>query len=112
VEVWVDGSPKRIGYMIENSVPVVINLTEDVTHNEAEYRAVIAALEAVPTDVLIILYSDSQLVVNQLNKTWAIKEEHLRKLAQHIWKIIAEKRLIVRFKWIKRQENPVGKVLG
>lgn len=54
------------------------------TNNEAEYLAIIAALEKVGDefgfDVEVFLRSDSQLVVNQLNGTYKVKDSGLKEL--------------------------------
>ncbi len=52
------------------------------TNNEAEYRALIRALElaAQYTRTRVEVYMDSQLVINQLNGTYRVKEPRLAKL--------------------------------
>jgi ribonuclease HI len=59
-----------------------------MTNNEAEYDTLIAALEALlnhlesmgedPAQVHLEVRGDSQLVVNQLNGLWRVREERLR----------------------------------
>jgi ribonuclease HI len=55
------------------------------TNNEAEYKAVISGLNSVLSfgdaeNTIIEHFSDSQLIVNQLNGDWKIKEYRLRDL--------------------------------
>jgi len=52
------------------------------TNNEAEYKAIIRALElaAKYCRKIISIFSDSKLTINQLSGTWAIKKDHLMKL--------------------------------
>jgi len=52
------------------------------TCNEAEYKAIITALEMATKYCRnkINLFSDSELVLNQINGKYAIKKDHLRKL--------------------------------
>lgn len=77
------------------------------TNNEAEYTAVFYALnraiELWCKD--ISLFSDSSLVVNQLNWNWKIKEDRLKKLKFGIDDLIKKNNLIVKFIWIKRELN-------
>ena len=60
------------------------------TNNIAEYEAIIRALEnAVKyTRWDVIIYSDSELVVNQLNGVYRVKKEHLRKKLERIYSLI------------------------
>jgi len=80
------------------------------THNEAEYFAALKAIEMASEP--LIVYSDSQLVVNQLNRQWKINYPHLRALAERIWELIREKNLDVEFRWCPRKENYAGKFLN
>ncbi|NOZ28415.1 MAG: reverse transcriptase-like protein [Chloroflexi bacterium] len=59
-----------------------------LTNNEAEYDALIAALEALlshlaregidPQRVDLEVLGDSRLVINQLNGVWRVRKDHLR----------------------------------
>lgn len=59
----------------------------DVTNNQAEYRTLIEALRWLAAhlgeranDAHVVVRGDSQLVLNQLNGTWRVKNEGLRPL--------------------------------
>ncbi|MCJ7429011.1 MAG: ribonuclease HI family protein [Candidatus Nanohaloarchaeota archaeon QJJ-5] len=62
------------------------------TNNQAEYHAIINALETAIehgiTDVT--LYSDSQLVVNQLNGKWQVKDATLHDLFEQVKHLLDE----------------------
>ncbi len=77
------------------------------TNNDAEYTAVYLALtRAVELWYKEIdLFSDSSLVVNQLNWDWKIKEDRLKVYKTDIDKIIKENKLKICFTWIRREEN-------
>jgi len=79
---------------------------EGATNNVAEYSAVIKALENenLEANTEVIIYSDSQLVVNTMSGTWGIHKAHLRKLANEIL-ALKEKFRIVYYKWIPREQN-------
>jgi ribonuclease HI len=78
---------------------------EKRTNNYAEYAAIIGLLEwALKNKVHgILVHSDSQLVVNQLNGSWAVKMPELLP----IWakaKNLADE-VVADFKWIPREQN-------
>lgn len=54
----------------------------DTTNNKAEYLALIRGLELAAgiCRKKIICFSDSELIIKQLNKTWRIKNKELLKL--------------------------------
>jgi len=57
-----------------------------VTNNKAEYNAVIEALKKAVeyTRWNVRVYSDSKLIINQINGEWRIKKEHLKKLYDEV----------------------------
>lgn len=60
------------------------------TNNEAEYNAIILALENIlEKDITII--SDSQLVVNQIQGNWKINKQHLELLNQKVQGLISNR---------------------
>ncbi len=87
-------------------------LAEQVTSNEAEYLAVHAVLSNLKDGTSCEIKSDSQLIVNQLNSNWHIKEARLRELFDLVHKEIKSKSLNITFTWIRREENKAGKYLG
>ena len=107
--------PAAIGAVIRDSKGVVLARISrrigKTTNNQAEYHAVIAALsnsKITSVDESIDICSDSQLIINQLNRRWNIKEDHLRKLAEQIWLLCKD--LKVRFFWVPN--NQAGHILG
>lgn len=115
LHIYVDGSgaPKgKYGYFVEETGKSFVQKDDSITNNEAEYLAILQLF----TDKVIqpneenIIYSDSQLVVNQINHVYALNNEKLRLFATRIWE---EKiRYNIRFEWIPRKENKAGKLLG
>ena len=78
----------------------------DKTNNEAELLAILELLQTVKNKKLII-YSDSQLAVHLIDKTWHTNIDRLRIILREIWLI--EKYFIV--KWIPREDNKAGWVI-
>ncbi len=116
MRVYCDGSLTKICYIFEGSTPCIIPVT-GITHNEAEYLAIISALEASQDKGIedILLVSDSQLAIKQLNSEYAIKDKKMQRLALIAWRIaqeIGSRGGVVKFEWVPREENLAGKVLG
>ncbi len=75
------------------------------TNNEAEYRAVLAALQALPHGACAEILTDSALVFGQLHKGWQIREPRLCNLVEDIRKVISGRGLQITWRWIPRAEN-------
>ena len=84
----------------------IFTLQENRTNNEMEYAAVIVALESSSNNEI---YTDSQLVVNQVAGKWKVKEAHLKPLCQRVQELLKEKDSTLH--WIPREENLAGKIL-
>lgn len=85
---------------------------EGISNNEAEYLAIITALNNVANkDSQIVILSDSQLVVNQINHKYGINNENLRRLATQVW-VLEKKFDKFELHWLRRSENKAGKMLG
>jgi ribonuclease HI len=72
-----------------------IELGDWVTNNEAEYRTLVKALERVlelvgahSKETRVVIYGDSQLVVNQVNGLWKIKKAELFTLRNQIVELL------------------------
>ena len=119
LDIFVDGSCRANGkdnavtgigivaYYGERKLFYHASLIQDKTNNEAEYRAVIKALQISKTLLPyspVVIYSDSRLVVNQLKGSWKINEDHLKTLYS-IATDIAESFYGVDYMWIPREEN-------
>ncbi len=76
------------------------------TNNVAEYRGLIAGLEAArelgATDVEVRM--DSKLVVEQMSGRWQVKHPAMKPLAQQAAGVVRELGS-VRFEWIPRSRN-------
>ncbi len=88
----------------------------DRTNNEAEYYALLKALELiaeratgkVPGNIgEALVRSDSKLVVNQVSGEWRVEDEKLLELSEKARDLI--KRIgRVRLEWVRREENLAG----
>jgi ribonuclease HI len=90
----------------------------DGTNNEAEYRAIIKALEILTksrwfvehnsADNKVICRLDSQLVVEQINGNYKVKQEHIKVFMVQIKEYVSEMKLQIEFIHIRREENKIA----
>jgi ribonuclease HI len=115
ISVYVDGSGgtnSGYGYFVKETGESFYEKNPDLTNNQAEYLAIISALNKyADSNVEITIYSDSRNTVNQLNHEFAINNEKLRNLAQEAWGVIGTFSNLT-IVWIPRKENLAGKMLG
>ncbi len=119
VVIYTDGASRKnpgesaSGYMIfdgkeENLLAHDALYNGIRTNNEAEYIAIISALERTGRDfgykTSVRLYSDSELVVRQINGKYRVKEEGLRKLCKKAVEL-SKKFMKCEFNNVRR-ENP------
>jgi ribonuclease HI len=97
---------KRKGQTIAKGSKIV-GKGKGMTNNVAEYKALIAVLEEIKRRRLhneeIIIKSDSQLLVNQMNGNWKVKSQLLYPLYREAKKRAANYNLTI--KWIPRELN-------
>jgi len=94
VKIWVDGASRgnpgqaAIGVVIKDEQGKIIarisRCIGTTTNNQAEYRAIIAALEkAIELGITRVeIKSDSELVVRQLNGRYRVRKAELKPLFQ------------------------------
>jgi ribonuclease HI len=84
------------------------------TNNEAEYLAVIRALEiaAKHSAQAPVLHADSQLIVNQLNGNYAVRQASLQRLHRKAVDLARQFPGGVRFVWIPRKQNAEADALA
>lgn len=79
------------------------------TNNQAEYEAVLFALESVledfPKEKVVDFFLDSELVVNQLKQNFKIKNEELGSLLIKIHNLIVKNNLKATFTHVPREKN-------
>ena len=115
VTIYVDGAggiSSGYGYYVRETGASEYMDKPGLTNNQAEYSAVLAALEkfadsAGPVTVL----SDSQVVARQINHEYAINDPTLRDMARAVWRLLPSHGN-VKVQWIPRRENLAGKMLG
>lgn len=80
----------------------------DVTNNQAEYTALIKALEWLVKEGLthkkVVVKGDSQLVIRQINGRYGVKAPRILPLFETVVKLI-QKFSNISFLWVPREEN-------
>lgn len=111
IEVLVDGSGDGHSIALFPDGEVFFSYERGASNNEAEFNAVILALENLPGQARACIRTDSQVVV------WHLTANHrnrhptfLRKRAQ-VEEIVAQKDLKVEIQWIPRQQNRADRFL-
>lgn len=104
--------PAGIGAVIVDSCGQEKKISKFIgvkTNNQAEYAAVLYAMEIAVAEykepARIDFFLDSELVVKQLNQEYKIKNEELGSLLIKIKNLIIEHDLEVAFKHIPREKN-------
>jgi len=113
INVYVDGSggpTGGFGYFVKETGESFYEKKPEITNNQAEYMAIIAALKNLNNEEITI-FSDSKNTINQLNHEFAINNEKLRELAREAWTLMGKFPKITLL-WVPRKENLAGKMLG
>ena len=125
LQIYTDGGSKGnpgqasigVAYFIDGVK--IDTYREDIGHatnNEAEYTALVRALEIVQSRKVhkvhnvdkIQVFSDSRLMVNQVNGIFKVKEARLRDFVFKIRALEAEIGLPISYKDIPREQNTVA----
>jgi len=84
------------------------------TNNTAEYLAFIKSVELFESHFStlqpqkVTWFLDSQLVVEQLNKSWKIKQDHIRDLAEKAWQLLNQITIPYTISHIPREKNQMA----
>lgn len=119
IRVYVDGSIRANGknnafggvgiYGTYKGKPILkfSRVVNSKTNNESEYLAVIYALQLFKefNKHQFIIYSDSQLVVNQINGIWRVEKQELQLLYNRAIFSINVLYNFAGIKWIPREKN-------
>lgn len=105
------GNPGPAGYgaVVSEGNHILLELFEAIgiaSNNVAEYRGLIAALEAIheiDPEANIDVRMDSKLVVEQMSGRWQVKHPDMRELAKRARD--AHPASLVTYKWIPRDQN-------
>ena len=120
ITIYTDGGargnpgPAGIGIVIQGLASGKKTFGEyigETTNNEAEYRALIVALQKLKKLAgknkldQVDCYADSELMVKQLNGEYKVKDSNLRGLFMEVLKLKSELKAPIVFHHIKRKQN-------
>ena len=111
VKIYIDGGTRgsKICLVDKFKEKVIVKYRSgNPTNNELEYLALLYALSYIRNNYRsknITIYSDSLLVVNQINQKWRITTEHLLPLYEKCKRKLTDKIKIV---WVRRNRNLAG----
>ncbi len=113
--------PAAVGIVIKNSKGKTLHQFSQTigktTNNQAEYQAVIAALEWLVKNPLNLkpaklnFHLDSTLVVNQLNGTWKVKHADLRHRVIQVRQLEGTIKTPIIYTAIPREKNTLADAL-
>lgn len=119
IKIYCDGGsrgnpgPAAIGvYIVSGSGIKIGSISKQIgvaTNNEAEYQAVIEALKWLKKSKeeidLAEFYLDSELIVNQLNGTYRVRNSKLRNLILKVRLLESQLNSTVTYRCISRKKN-------
>lgn len=112
IRIYVDGSGgDNPGYtwVCEQTDETLFVSTPAHTNNETEYLAIISALRYFGADHdRLVIYSDSQLVVSQINGSYKTRDTRMRRLKREV---LRTKKPCHKIQWIPRKQNVAGHML-
>jgi ribonuclease HI len=114
MKIWIDGSGallpgQRSQYCVifEDGSKIKETL-EPRTNNEMEYFALLQALQD-PRAKGSTIFTDSKLLVGQLQEGWKINAENLKAINEDCRRLLRSQQ--AKLVWIPREENLAGKEL-
>ncbi len=107
--------PAAIGGVLYQDEKVLDSFSEYIgkaTNNQAEYKAVLAGIELAIKNELSELecFLDSELVVEQLNKRYKVKDKELAKIFVKVWNLSLKFKKIS-FTHVRREKNKAADTL-
>ncbi|MCD4760333.1 ribonuclease HI family protein [bacterium] len=107
--------PAAIGGVLYDNDQEIDNFSECIgkaTNNQAEYQAIIKGLEVALKNNTKVLdcFLDSELVVEQLNRKYKVKDKELAKLFVKAWNLALKFEKII-FIHVRREKNKTADAL-
>lgn len=106
-----DGKGSGYAWLQEGSERRAVHREDGLSNNEAEYRALQSALDALPAGAEVEVLMDSFLICSQFAGRFRVFNPRLAALLAAVRGLIERKNLKVKLTWIPRQENLADKLL-
>ncbi len=111
IDILVDGSGDGHSIALFPGEDVYFSYERGASNNEAEFNAVILALDNLPPHSSAHISTDSQVVVWHLSGEDGSRRQTFLKKRLQIQDIILEKKLRITIRWIPRKENHADRFL-
>lgn len=113
--IYADGAGDgRLAVIVDFGDDVVFKELKTVsvdTHNEAEWEALLFALEQVQEYGPVTIFMDSRLVVRQFNGVYKCRDQRMANYRHVAHRKIHARGIAVEVKWIPRDKNKAGWLL-
>lgn|ERR1039458_3797328 len=106
-----DGKGSGFAWLRPDNGTRKIIRADGLTNNQAEYWAILAALESLPKGAKAEILSDSENTCCQLRGERRVLDPQLAELNQKIRTLVEANELAVAFVWVPRRDNLAGKLL-
>jgi|SRR5271165_5723454 len=106
-----DGKGSRFAWLREDSGARKIVPRDGLTNNQAEYCAILSALESLKSAEQAEILTDSENTCFQLLGRRRVLNPQLAILYEQIQLIIRQNKLAVTFTWVPRRDNLAGKLI-
>jgi ribonuclease HI len=106
-----DGKGSGFGWIQPKTRQQHVERIDGLTNNQAEYRALISALNAIPDGSTAHILTDSQLMWSQFIGAYNVRDPELAELLSQVRTLIKEKKLTIVLQWVPRERNLAGKLL-
>ena len=111
IEILVDGSGDGHSVALFPGEEVFFSYERGASNNEAEFNAVILALENLPDDSNARIRTDSQVVVWHLSRREKVRHPSFLRKRAVVQDLIVQKNLKIDIQWIPRKQNHADRFL-
>jgi ribonuclease HI len=111
IEILVDGSGDGHSVALFPGEEVFFSYERGASNNEAEFNAVILALENLPDDSNARIKTDSQVVVWHLSRGENVRHHSFLRKRAVVQDLIVQKNLKIDIQWIPRKQNRADRFL-
>jgi ribonuclease HI len=106
-----DGKGSGFAWVRPDTGEKHVEQLDGLTNNQAEYRAVLAAVDTLSEGSAAQLLTDSQLICFQITGKYKVYQPELAQLLSEVHALIRKKSLKIDFQWIPRERNLAGKLV-
>ena len=106
-----DGKGSGFAWLRTDTGQKKITRQDGLTNNQAEYYAILSALEYLPKTSRAEIWTDSENICYQLQGKRRVLNPKLAEINEQIQTLIERNQLTVSFVWVPRRNNLAGKLI-